>query len=105
MCQCTRLVFGFLTVSFCVAGSEVSAITWSNHIQVAGVGSEGQGAGVAFVNLDGNSRPEMILMAYDNPQAANNFRYKIGWNVSTNGQATSWSNHIQVAGVGSEGQG
>ena len=86
-------------------GTNGSATSWSNYIQVPGVGWEGQGAGVAFVNLDTNSRPEMVLMAYDAPSVANSFRYKIGWNVGTNGSATSWSNYIQVPGVGWEGQG
>lgn len=81
------------------------ATSWSNFIQVAGVGNEGQGAGVAFSNLDTNPRPEMILMAYDNPSGANTFRYRIGWNVDTVGVATSWSSIVQVDGVGNEGQG
>lgn len=81
------------------------ATTWSNTIQVSGVGWEGQGAGVAFTNFDSNSRPEMVLLAYDNPSKDNSFRYKIGWNVKTNGIASSWSSPIQVSGVGWEGQG
>ena len=71
-----------------------------------GVGHEAQGAGVAFVRLDDNPRPEMILMAYDNPAGENNFRYKVGWNVKTNGQASSWNNYyVQVSGVVHEAQG
>ncbi len=81
------------------------ATSWSSHIQVAGLGWEGQGAGVVITNLDANARPEMILMAYDNPSGNNSFRYKIGWNLNTSGVATSWSSHIQVAGLGWEGQG
>ena len=78
---------------------------WSAVVQVAGVGWEGQGAGVRLIDLDGNGRPEMILMAYDNPAQANSFRYRIGWNVNAQGVAQSWSGYIQVAGVGNEGQG
>ena len=81
------------------------ATSWSNSIQVQGVGNEGQGAGLTFTNLDNNSRPEMILMAYDNPAGPNSFRYRIGWNVNNAGIAASWSNYIQVDGVGNEGQG
>lgn len=82
-----------------------AAKSWTAYKQVGGVGEEGQGAGIAFVNLDSNTRPEMILMAYDNPAGANNFRYRIGWNINTNGDATSWSTAKEVSGVGSEGQG
>jgi hypothetical protein len=81
------------------------ASSWSAVVEVAGVGDEGQGAGIAFATLDGNPRPEMILMAYDNPSGGNTFRYRIGWNVDANGIAASWSNPIEVGGVGNEGQG
>jgi len=81
------------------------ATSWSNYVQVAGVGDEGQGAGLAFTDLDANGRPEMILMAYDNPAGPNSFRYRIGWNLNAAGAATSWSGFVQVQGVGNEGQG
>jgi Bacterial TSP3 repeat len=82
-----------------------TATSWSDIVQVAGVGNEGQGAGLTFTNLDNNPRPEMILMAYDHPSGPSSFRYKIGWNVGKNGIAASWSGFIQVAGVGNEAQG
>ncbi len=82
-----------------------NASAWSSVKQVDGVGHEGQGAGVYFTNLDNNPRPEMILMAYDNPAGANTFRYKVGWNVSPMGNAASWSKFVTVPGVGHEGQG
>lgn len=79
--------------------------SWSGFIQVPGVGWEGQGAGAATADLDGNGRPELIFMAYDNPARDNNFRYTIGWNLNSAGVATNWTRHAQVAGVGWEGQG
>jgi Bacterial TSP3 repeat len=82
-----------------------NATLWSNIFEVPGVGNEGQGAGLAFTNLDSDPRPEMILMAYDNPSGPNTFRYRIGWNLDQGGNATTWSNFIEVAGVGNEGQG
>jgi hypothetical protein len=79
---------------------------WSaNYIEVPGVGWEGQGAGAAAVDLDGNGRPELVLMAYDNPSGANSFRYRIGWNLDAQGRTANWTNHAQVAGVGWEGHG
>jgi hypothetical protein len=81
------------------------AAGWSNHIQVPGLGHLGQGTGAAVADLDGNGRPELILMAYDNPPGANAFRYTIGWNLNAQGVATNWSSHAQVGGVGHEGQG
>ncbi|HOT06192.1 MAG TPA: hypothetical protein PLI05_00345 [Methanotrichaceae archaeon] len=83
------------------------ATSWdANYKTVSGVGWEGQGADAAFVNLDSNGRPEMIVMAYDNPAQDNNFRYKIGWNLNSAGDAASWdANYKTVSGVGWEGQG
>jgi len=80
---------------------------WDNsYIEVGGVGWEGAGAGVAIANLDGDSRPDMVLMAYDNPSEANSFRYKVGWNLNSNGVAERWDNgYVEVEGVGWEGQG
>lgn len=85
------------------AGGAVSS--WSGVTQVDGVGWEGQGAGIALTNLDADPRPEMLLMAYDNPAGPNNFRVKIGWNLNPSGIAVSWSGFTSYAGVGDEGQG
>jgi hypothetical protein len=82
------------------------AANWSNLPQVDGVGWEGQGAGAAITNLDGDARPELIFMAYDNPARANNFRYKIGWNLDNIGAAQRWdTGFTMIDGVGWEGQG
>ena len=78
---------------------------WSNIVQENGVGWDGQGASLKLVNLDANTRPEMILMAYDNPPGANNFRYKIGWNLTNTGTTGVWTGPIQIPGVGWEAQG
>ncbi len=81
------------------------ASSWSGYPQVAGLGWVGQGAAVELVNLDSNPRPEMVLLAYDAPAGANNFRYTIGWNLNTAGNTGTWTNYGQIPGVGWEGQG
>jgi hypothetical protein len=78
---------------------------WSEPIEVSGVGDDAEGAGVTLAHLDGNRRPELILMAYDNPTGANTFRYRIGWNLGHDGQAASWTDCIIRHGVGNDGQG
>ena len=82
-----------------------NAASWGNIVEVGGVGWEGQGAGITFTNLDNNPRPEMLLMAYDNPSGPNTFRYRVGWNVDAAGNAASWAPYITVPGVGNEGAG
>jgi len=82
-----------------------AALSWSELIIVPGVGNDASGAAVCLTDLDGNPRPEMILMAYDNPPQANTFRYRIGWNIDQGGKAVGWSEPVEVAGVGWEAQG
>ncbi|SFJ38681.1 HEAT repeat domain-containing protein [Jannaschia pohangensis] len=82
------------------------AASWSGSIQVPGVGHKGAGAAVALAQLDGDSRPDMILMAYDDPVRGNSFRYRVGLNLNSNGIATAWSSsYLTAPGVGWEGQG
>jgi hypothetical protein len=78
---------------------------WSELTIVPGVGNEASGAAISFANFDANPRPEMILMAYDNPPQANTFRYRVGWNIDEAGKAVSWSELVIVPGVGWEAQG
>jgi hypothetical protein len=89
-----------------VDANGVTADWTAGFIRVDGVGWEGQGAGLAVTNLDADARPELVLMAYDAPAGANNFRYKIGWNLGPDGVASRWDAGFQmVPGVGWEGQG
>ena len=81
------------------------ATSWTHVPPVPGPGWEGQGAGAALGNLDGDPRPDLVLMAYDDPAGANNFRYTIGWNLDAAGIATDWTTGPQLPGVGWEGQG
>lgn len=81
------------------------ATNWTGPFLIGGAGWEGQGAGVTIANLDGNARPEMVLMAYDNPAGANTFRYKIGWNLALNATTASWSNVTLIEGIGWEADG
>ncbi|HLE82314.1 MAG TPA: hypothetical protein VJA25_13640, partial [Dehalococcoidia bacterium] len=63
------VVFALLVFFFALSEVAVRANvqSWSSYNQVSGVGDAGDGADLAFTNLDADPRPEMILMAYDNP--------------------------------------
>ncbi|MCX8105229.1 MAG: M57 family metalloprotease [Ignavibacterium album] len=77
----------------------------SNYVQITGMGSEAQGAGVAVGYINNNILPDLILMSLDNPPGANNIRYKIGWDLNSSGIASSWSNYIQIDGMGNDADG
>jgi hypothetical protein len=84
-----------------IIGWNVSAngvtTSWSPVIHVDGVGWDAYAGGLTFAQLDGNSRPEMILMAVDKQLDvlgdwfAGSYRYKIGWHVGPDGKAEWWS--------------
>ena len=69
------------------------------------MGTRGEGADFVVTNLNQDPRPEMILMAYDAPQGADNFRYKVGWSLRMDGKTMLWSRMNQIEGVGSVGEG
>jgi hypothetical protein len=75
--------------------------TWSPVIRIDGVGWEAAGGALALVNLDTDSRPELVLMAVDNPlNGTRTYRYKIGWNLDTTGHAQWWSSGTQAIDYG-----
>jgi hypothetical protein len=76
---------------------------WEKYI--SGGGSEGEGADLAFANIGGTSRPDVVMMVYDAPAGQNSFKYKIGWDVDTDGFASSWSNIKTTSGLGYYGDG
>jgi hypothetical protein len=83
-----------------------TAASWApGYKTVTGLGWEGQGAGVAFADIDHNGVQDMVVMAYDNPAGANTFRYRVGWNLGVDGTTNNWSASVEIGGVGDEGQG
>ena len=82
-----------------------AATSWSANINVPCVSNVAQGAGIAFANLDANPRPEIILMAEDSPSGQNQYRYIVGFNVSTAGIATNFSAPFFIPGTTNESNG
>ena len=56
-----------------------------------GVGWEGAGADLAYADVNNNGIDDVIVMAYDDPNGANQFRYRIGFDVDDDGVAQKWS--------------
>ncbi len=84
----------------------IATAGWSAPIILPGLGSDGQGAGIAAAQLDNNPMPELILMAYNSPPGPNSFYYMVGRNLNAGGMPTTgWSAPIVVPGLGWEGQG
>jgi len=82
------------------------AQTWSKAYFSPTISVYQAGAGADVADIDGNGRPELLLMYIDDPDGVNQFRYHIGWNLSaTNGQAASWSSMIVGPNIGNSNQG
>ncbi|MBM4463815.1 MAG: VCBS repeat-containing protein, partial [Chloroflexi bacterium] len=78
---------------------------WSSIIQVTGFGNLYEGGGAAIADINGNGKLDLLLMGIDAPDGPNKFRYKIGWDLKSDGTATSWSSPIHVSGVGDRNAG
>lgn len=77
-----------------------------DYKEVIGVGWHSAGAGVAAAQLDDNPKPELIIMVYDFAEGDFNFfRYRVGWNMDANGEATEWSTYKEILGPGGNARG
>lgn len=94
-------------VGWTIDSSTGKASSWSGTKTAASnIGDSTQGHGVTMANLDGNSNPEMVVVWVDNPSGANSLKYKVGWNIDTSGDASSWSGTKTAASsIGDETQG
>jgi hypothetical protein len=72
---------------------------------VGGVSHEGNGAGLASWDLDGNGQPELIMLAYNDAPDSNDFRYRVARDLDANGQVTSLGRYFRISGMGHHGDG
>ena len=56
--------------------SSAKAEDWE-IVEAPGMGESAEGADIAFWDMLGNGKPELILMAYDHTKGGNTFRYRI----------------------------
>ena len=66
---------------------------------VQGTGWDAQDGGIAFGDFNNNGVPDVVLMEVDAPLGQNTFRYTIGWDVNSKGNAQSWSVFPAVGGA------
>jgi len=70
---------------------------------ISGLGFDNEGGGVAISDINGNGKPDMILMGIDAPRGVNSFWYKVLFDIDENGypsrqsgvfsiQANGWDN-------------
>lgn len=75
------------------------------NYQVPGMGHQGEGAGLAIGDIDGNGRPDLVVMVIDAPRGRNQFRYKVGYDLNAQGEAARWSPNYHVTGPGDRTEG
>ena|GEM_PF-966654 len=63
------------------------------------------GGGLAIEDLNGNGRPDMVVMEIVNEPGPNEFRYRIAWDLDTSGKTTCWSNPRSSPAIGGENAG
>jgi hypothetical protein len=66
-----------------------------NVFALPGVGDSGTGAGLTIADLNGNRWPEAIFLACDNTDGARaEFRLRVGFDISADGEVENWSGVI-----------
>ena len=88
-------------------GSNGQTSNWDPYIKVdnpkLGGSNDGGGAAIAYIN--DNDIPDLIFMGIDDPDGDNKFWYTIGWDLKSDGQASSWSGRRIVGGIGTRTDG
>lgn len=75
---------------------------------ISGLGNDNEGGGVAIADINGNGKPDMILMGVDAPLGENRFWYKILFDLDKSGFPSRESTtiyNIQASGWDSAGGG
>jgi hypothetical protein len=74
------------------AGTKYRPTSWSGVTGIGGWwGKYTSGAGIAVGDINGNGRPDLVVVHIDNPDGADSTHYRIGWDLTTSGAVTSWS--------------
>jgi hypothetical protein len=83
---------------------QVRPVLWSPVRAVPGsLGWETQGADVALADISGSGRLDMVVLYVDNPEGENHGYYRIGWDVDSAGNPSSWTGPRAIPGwFGSE---
>lgn len=79
--------------------------SWSDMFESPGMGHDAEGGGAAFGDINGNGRPDALLLTYDAPDGQNNFRYRIAWDLGPGGAPSGWSDVVITDGAGHLGDG
>jgi hypothetical protein len=74
--------------------------SWSDFLEVPGVGAVTDGGGACLFDFGGDGRLDLVLMGIDNPEGENEFRYRIGWDLDASGKASGWSYTHKIAKSG-----
>jgi hypothetical protein len=75
---------------------------WSEWFEVDWFSWFNEGAGIAFSDLDGNGRPELIVFQIDDPPQENAGWIRVGWNLDLQGRVQDgWGPWTKFDGWGS----
>lgn len=78
----------------------------SGYMTVSEMGNEYNDIGIDIYDFNKNGKPDLLIMAYDDPKGANTFRYKIGYDLDASGIVLGgYSQTYTVEGVGTYAQG
>jgi hypothetical protein len=75
--------------------------SWTNQIILpVDLGWESAGGGLALADLNGNGKPDVVIMDVDSPHLANGIWCRTGWDIDINGNVAGWSGGYTAPSTG-----
>ena len=78
-------------------------LTWDSRSRVdqpfnvpGWFGEESQGGDIAITDLYNNSIPDLVVLHIDHPDSGNTAYYRIGWEVSKEGNVKQWDEQVKI---------
>ncbi len=77
-----------------------TAANWTKVIEAQSVGNLTDGGGAALADINGNGTLDLLLMGIDDPDGENQFRYRIGWDLDSEGKTDNWTGRQEIPSPG-----
>lgn len=75
--------------------------SWTNHIILPlNLGWDSSGGGLALADINGNGKPDLVIMDVDSPQFSDALWCYTGWDLDINGNVSGWSEKYNAPSTG-----
>jgi hypothetical protein len=79
---------------------------WTDSFKIPSwFGEYSDGGGITAADINGNGKPDLVVMNIDDPGGENGGYYRIGWDMDKEGKIANWSDHQSIPWQGNYQQG